>query len=94
MIKIVRFINGDELIGSYIEGTDDKFSMRDIAVIHMMPGQGGQVNLGLLPFAPYAEELTLDFKHSTVTTIFTPNRELLNNYNRLFGSGLVVPPSA
>lgn len=89
-VKVFRFMNGEELIGQVVAESADKFSLKDVASIQLMPGGGGKVNLGLMPFAPYAEESTFEFETKHITTRFTPNTDLLNNYNRVYGAGLVV----
>jgi len=66
------------------------FKLKNVAIVQMMPTQSGNVTLGLIPFAPYAQEDEFAFDTAHRTTTFTPNTELLNNYNRIYGSGLVV----
>lgn len=89
-VKIVRMMNGEELIGELVNDNATSFKLRNVAVVHMMPTQSGGMNIGLLPFAPYAEEREFIFDTNHRTTTFTPGVDLLNNYNRMYGSGLVV----
>jgi len=89
-ITVLKLLNGEEYIGSFVKEEDDKIFIQDVAIVQMLPGNNGRINLGLIPFAPYAEETTFGIEKKHITTRFTPNVELLNNYNRIFGSGLVV----
>ena len=89
-VKVFRFMNGEELIGQLVSESEVKFTLKDVASIQLMPGAAGKVNLGLMPFAPYAEESAFEFETKHVSTKFTPNTDLLNNYNRVYGAGLVV----
>jgi len=50
------------------------------------------MTIGLIPFAPYAADKSFDFGANHITTFFTPNEDLIANYNRIYGHGLVVPP--
>ena len=89
-VKIVRMMNGEELIGELTQDNATFFKLKNVAVVHMAPNQNGNMSIGLIPFAPYAEEVEFAFDTAHRTTTFTPSMDLLNNYNRLYGSGLVV----
>lgn len=89
-IKIVRMINGEELIGELTFDNATFFKLKNIAIVQMLPSQSGNFTVGLIPFASYAEEVEFAFDTVHRTCTFTPNVELLNNYNRIYGSGLVV----
>lgn len=89
-IKIIRMMNGEELIGDLVADNATYFKLKEIAIVQMMTNQSGNMTIGLIPFAPYAEEKEFSFDTTHRTTMFTPNTELLNNYNRIYGAGLVV----
>lgn len=89
-IKIVRMMNGEELIGELTTDNATFFKLKNVAVVHMVPSERGNMSIALIPFAPYAEESEFAFDTAHRTTTFSPNTDLLNNYNRLYGSGLVV----
>lgn len=88
-IKVIRLVNGEEIIGDWVSGADNSYTLRKPAIVQMMPTQTG-VNIGLFPFAPYAEETTFEFRRDHVVTTFTPDTDLLNNYNQMFGSGIQI----
>lgn len=87
-IKVIRLLNGEELIGKYSESPTHA-TLEKVGIVQMIPTQKG-VNIGLFPFAPYAEEETFEFSHEHIVTSFTPGTDLLNNYNRMFGSGIQI----
>lgn len=89
-IKIIRMMNGEELIGEITTDNHTFFKLKNVAIVQMMPTQSGNVTVGLIPFAPYAEEREFAFDTAHRTCTFTPNTELLNSYNRIYGSGLVL----
>lgn len=90
-IKIIRFSNGDEIIGDADVVSTDSIDIKNPASIGMVPGQiQGQASLGFAPFMPYAENKTFSFNINMVMTIADPKQELINEYNRIFGSGIVV----
>ena len=95
----VQLVNGTDLIGT-IEGLDDKrdhsISIEDPAQVAMMPSQGGSPNsmsIGLLPWIPFSEESRFIISKDKIVTSYTPSVDLINNYNRLYGSGIQIASS-
>lgn len=96
MEKIVclKLSSGEEVVGKLIERHNDFIQLKDVASIIMMPGgQSGQVGLGLMPFLPYSDDKTFSFYRSFIMVDFDPNTDMLNNYNRMFGSGIQIAKS-
>jgi hypothetical protein len=90
-IICLKLISGEELAGQKVEMTSNgDFVIRNVASIVMMPGQGNQVSLGLMPFLPYAESKQFTIAREAVVTSFSPNVDMLNNYNRMYGSGIQI----
>ena len=50
-----------------------------------------KAQLGFQPWIPYAEEEEVPLKEQHIVTVLTPDNKLQNEYNRVYGSGLVVP---
>ena len=89
MSKVVclKLTTGEEIICSEVQ---DGF-YENIASIIMVPGQTGQqVGLGLAPFMPYIEETRVQIEDTKVICKGTPTKEMLNNYNRIYGSGIQI----
>lgn len=92
MSKIVclKLSTGEEIICNEVA----EHYYEDIASIIMVPGQSGQqVGLGLAPFMPYLDEGKLFIHDSKVICKGTPTKEMLNNYNRIYGSGIQIASS-
>lgn len=93
MDKIIclKLASGEEVAGKLVDQNDDIIKLKDIASIVMMPGGGGgQVGLGLMPFLPYANDGAFEFNRKFVMVEFEPGVDMLNNYNRMFGSGIQI----
>lgn len=94
----IQLLNGTDLIGS-ITGLDNggsTITIEDPAQVAMMPSQGGAPNsmsIGLLPWIPYSEESKFIIQKDKIVTHFTPSVDLINNYNRIFGSGIQIASS-
>ena len=83
-IKVVRIISGEELIGDW---NDEKSTITNPVI--MVPV--AQDKLGFSPWIPYVEEEEFPLKEQHIVTILTPDNKLQNEYNRVYGSGLIVP---
>ena len=83
-IKVVRIISGEELIGDW----DDEKSTITNPVI-MVPV--AKDKLGFSPWIPYVDEEEFPLKEQHIVTILTPDNKLQNEYNRVYGSGLIIP---
>ena len=83
-IKIIRLISGEELIGDWNRETNTITNP-----VVMIPVAKDQ--LGFQPWIPYSEEEDIQLKEQHIMTVLTPDAKLQNEYNRVYGSGLVVP---
>lgn len=90
-VVCLKLMSGEEVVGKLMERNIEYIKLKDVASIVMMPGgQSGQVGLGLMPFLPYAESKAFHFNRQFVVIDFDPNIDMLNNYNRMFGSGIQI----
>ena len=83
-IKIIRLISGEELIGDWDEET--KTITNPVVMIPIAKAQ-----LGFQPWIPYAEEEEVPLKEQHIVVVLTPDNKLQNEYNKIYGSGLIVP---
>mgnify|MGYP001415959981 FL=1 len=83
-IKIVRIVSGEELIGDWNDET--KTITQPVVMVPL-----GKDQLGFQPWIPYSEEEAMTFKEQHIVVVLTPDNKLQNEYNRVFGSGLIVP---
>lgn len=92
MIKVFKLLNGEEIIAN-TKLTGLGYTLYDPAAIVIQQTEKG-VGVGLAPYMPYAEgEITL--YASSIATEGIPSKNMANEYNRLFGSGIeIVPASA
>ena len=83
-IKSVRLVSGEELIGDW---NDEKYIITNPVI--MLPV--GKDQLGFSPWIPYVDEKEIHLKEQHIITVLTPDKKLQNEYNRVYGSGLIVP---
>lgn len=91
-IKCIRLPAGEELIGEVVNETETLITIKTPASVLLVPGQasGSQFSIGLLPWLPYSDDDKFDISKDKVITIHAPSLDLINNYNRLFGSGIQI----
>ena len=93
-IMCLKLSSGEEVIGKVSDKQATQTVMKDVASVIMMPGQAqGQYSLGLMPFLPYADGRTFAFSSQHILVEFEPGLDMLNNYNRMFGSGIQIATS-
>ena len=86
---ITRLKTGEEIISDYTKNEDGTSSFKNPAML--IPAPNGQ--LAFIPWMMYAElennTVVLESKYVMFTA--PPKKELMNEYNKTIGSGLVVP---
>ncbi len=83
-IKVLRLVTAEELIGDWNE---EKCSITNPVV--MVPVSKDKI--GFQPWITLSEEEEISLKDQHIMAIVTPDIKLQNEYNRVFGSGLIVP---
>ena len=83
-VKIVKFVSGEELIGEWDEETN---VIKNPVV--MIPVS--KEKIAFQPWLPYAEDKEYKLKEAQIHVIATPSSIIANEYNRMYGSGIVTP---
>ena len=83
-IKIVKLSNGEELIGEF----DDKKHIIKNPVV-MIPLD--EKRIGFNPWMPYAKDKEYQLKEDKILVVADPSKMIANEWNKAFGSGIVVP---
>tara|TARA_R110002167_G_scaffold158043_2_gene353181 strand:+ start:395 stop:736 length:342 start_codon:yes stop_codon:yes gene_type:complete len=95
-VQIIKLTSGEDIIGDVTEVNLEAGKMLQITkpcYIMMRPKPENEYEfvLGLTPYCPYAKDQSVPIMPMHVISIYYPSTELLNEYNRRFGSGIVVP---
>jgi hypothetical protein len=74
-----------------VETVGDFYSLKEPVQVVTQPTKDGPM-IAFMPFIEFAEEFKsgIKIRQGEVLTINTPVRELLNQYNQVFGSGLTI----
>ena len=83
-IKVLRLVTAEELIGDW---NQEKSSITNPVV--MVPVSKDKI--GFQPWITLSDEEEISLKDQHIMAVVTPDIKLQNEYNRVFGSGLIVP---
>lgn len=88
MIQVTKLITGEELIGEVT--LDDRVTIKNPCVLQMVPSRGNpeQAAMALVPVAMHIEGHAVTLKQEHVLWVAAPIRELYNQYNSAFGTGI------
>lgn len=95
-VQILKLASGEDVIGMIAEMIVEGKSVITLekgCLLLMRPKENSpyEFTIGLAPFAPYAKGLKLPIFPAHIVSIYEPETGLLNEYNKRFGSGLIVP---
>jgi hypothetical protein len=88
-VRVYKMISGEEVIAKQIQETQTIYKVENPASIMMTDQGNGTVGVGIAPFMPYSEDRTVEINRMAVAASANPAVEMLNEYNRIYGSGLV-----
>lgn len=97
-VQVLKLSSGEDIISTVkeidVEG-NKIFLLEKPAIVLMSPNpeRPYEMTLGIAPFVPYAKEQKVMIMPQHVVALFEPDTTLHNEYNKRFGSGLVLPDS-
>jgi len=87
IVKIVKLTSGEELFGDF----DEQKSIIKNPVV-MIPVSKEQI--AFQPWLPYSEDKDYTLKTDHVLIVATAAEAIAKEYNRIYGSGIIVPDDA
>lgn len=96
-ILALKLVSGEDLVGDVsFDESANEYIVKEPAQLLVLPSKDpGQPSFGFLPFPIYAQRssnYTLKFQKSHVTMTTEVGTDFVNQYNTMFGSGIVTPP--
>lgn len=90
-IQLLTFRTNQTLIGAVEKTSPTEYTITKPVQVVVQPSKDGPV-MGFAPFLEYCEEFSTGIKipADTVLCITSPVRELENQYNQVFGSGIQI----
>lgn len=99
----IRLVNGENIIGK-IENTangagegsafkkNSSIKIINPTVIAIAHDQG-KPNMGLVDYLPFSDKKQIVIDETHILFMYELKNEILNAYNVMFGSGLIIPPT-
>jgi hypothetical protein len=92
-IQILKLITGEDVLGDS-EIQSGQWQVTNPVAIQIVRGKDGGPNVGLAPFplhAPQVKDAKIAIPTSSVVYSYVPAEDFINNYNQIFGVGIVLP---
>ena len=91
-VKLVRLKSGEDIIADNMAESAEIVKIKNPAMLMpMSDGRGNQVQVGLAPWMPFSEAKEFELPRDWVLLTTEPAQDIVNNYNQVFGTGIVVP---
>ena len=88
-VKGFRLVTGEVILSDLAEEKDQSYVLKDPAQMVTQEVEPGKMGVALQPFVPYASGKIEVLKYS-VNAVFDLEQQVENEYNRIFGSGIVI----
>jgi hypothetical protein len=97
-IQGIKLVTGEELIADVSLNNQGQLQLKNPVQLHMVPPKvaGGSPQMGFIPFPRFSQQ-----KQGEVVVVeplhvvynYTPATDISDNYNQMFGSGIITPPT-
>jgi hypothetical protein len=89
-VKIFKMINGEVIMADIVSEDfgQGHYVVNEPASVMLQERDGG-VGVGIAPYMPYAEG-KVNIRMNAIAAEAEADQKLVNEYNRLFGSGIVI----
>ena len=95
-IRVLKLINNEEILGEIEVESETEFVVVNPVGIALVRGKDGQPSVGFAPWPIHAEsksDQTFAIAKKNVLYSYEPAEDFVNNYNQIFGSGIILPKS-
>jgi hypothetical protein len=83
-------INGEDIIGEEVKADSGFYELKNPANLVLQRSETG-MGVAIAPFMPYATG-NIKLFCTGIAAECDPDQSLINEYNRIFGTGILVPP--
>lgn len=91
-IKLIRLQTGEDLMGDVLINENNDVVIENPCMVYVRP-TGNSASVGITRWLPYSAEKSFTIDSKWVVVITDPVDDLKNEYNKVFGSGIIVPPT-
>jgi len=88
-VKVSKLITGEDVI-SETEVDENGYTFTNPALLVIQQTQDGRVGASFAPYAPYAKDGKVRIFKNFVIGEIEIDVKIVNEYNRIFGSGIMI----
>ena len=90
-LKLLRLRSGEDVICEVITESAEYVKIKNPAMLMPVGSQGQQMQMGMAPWMPFSEQNEFEIPRDWLVVMSDVVKDIANNYNQIFGSGIVVP---
>jgi hypothetical protein len=93
-VKVFKMISGEEIIGNVVstDSLHQLYEVKNPAQIVLQRTETGMA-VAMAPYMPYADG-NINLYSTAIAADCSPDIKLVNEYNKLFGSGIQIAPAS
>ena len=88
-LLLIKLTSSEEILCTQISSGEGAMVIKDAVLLIYRQAKEGAMSVGFAPFMPYADG-TISLNHSAISANGYPKQDLADEYNRIFGSGIVI----
>lgn len=93
-VKTLKLVTGEDIIADIEEKNENVVVLKNPVQVSMVPNRSGsQPTFGFIPFPLTSNDKQIEISLSNIMFICNAAEEFENQYDSLFGSGLIKPSS-
>lgn len=92
-IKLLRLITGEDVLAEIVDAGDVAYQIRNPLIVYIRPTETGVPSVGLSQWIPYSADKEFTIKNDRVVVESNPAEDLRKQYDRVYGSGIIMPPT-
>jgi hypothetical protein len=90
-VRIVRLLAGEEILGD-VDVVEERLRITNPTIIMAVPNpKTHKVDVQMAPFTPLSAEKHIDLSPGHVLFMYEPVVDIVNKYNSMYGSGIILP---
>ena len=90
-LKLLRLRSGEDVICEVLKESAEYIYIKNPAMLMPVGSQGQQMQMGMAPWMPFSEQNEFEIPRDWLVIMSDVVKDIANNYNQIFGSGIVVP---
>ena len=90
-LKLLRLRSGEDVICEVLKESAELIFIKNPAMLMPVGSQGQQMQMGMAPWMPFSEQNEFEIPRDWLVVMSDVVKDIANNYNQIFGSGIVVP---